>query len=69
MWVLMNALHKTSLRTLGPVTNILKVKNGQKLDEFEPIYVGNYRYWCKLLVFFEHTINHLSFGYARFART
>ena len=65
----MNALHKPSLQAFGPVTNILKVENGQKLDEFEPVYVGNYRYWCKLFVIFEHTINRLSFGYARFAST
>ena len=52
-----------------PVTNILTVENGQKVDEFGLIYLGNYRYWCKLLVIFEHTINHLSFGHASFAPT
>ena len=44
MWVLMNALHKPSLRAPGPVANILTVENGKKIDKFEPIYLGNYRY-------------------------
>ena len=41
MWVLMNALSKPSLVTPGHVTKILQAKNGQKVDEFEPMYLGN----------------------------
>ena len=40
----MNALHKPSLVAPGHVTKILQAENGQKVDEFEPIYLGNYRY-------------------------
>ena len=32
----------------GRVTKILQAENGQKVDEFEPIYLGNYRYWWKM---------------------
>ena len=38
-------------------------ENGQKVNESEPIYLGNYRYWWKMV--FERTINHISFGYVR----
>ena len=34
----------------------------QKVDEFEPIYLGNNRNNEKRFVIFKHTINHLSFG-------
>ena len=44
MWASLNALCKPSLRMPGHVTNILQAENEQKVDEFEPIYVGNYRY-------------------------
>ena len=35
----MNALHKPSLVAPSQVTKILQAKNGQKVDEFEPIYL------------------------------
>ena len=31
----------------GLYSKILPAENGQKVDEFEPIYHGNYRYWWK----------------------
>ena len=45
----------------GHVTKILQSENGQKVDEFEPIYLGSYNTDEKWFVVFEHTINHLSF--------
>ena len=47
------------------VTKILQVKSGQKVDDFEPIYLGNYDIDEKRFVISEHTINCLSFGYVR----
>ena len=44
MWVLVKALCKSSLEALGHVTKILQGENGQDVDEFEPIYLANYRY-------------------------
>ena len=44
MWVLMNALCKLSLGVHGHVTKTLQTEVGQKVGEFEPIYLGNYRY-------------------------
>ena len=32
------------LEALGHVTKILLAENRQKVDEFEPIYLGDYRY-------------------------
>ena len=49
MWVLINALCKPSLGAPGHVTKILQAKGGQKVDDFEPIYLGNYRYWWKMV--------------------
>ena len=40
----MNALCKPSLGALGYLTKILQIKNGQKVDEFESIYLGKYQY-------------------------
>ena len=40
----MNALRKLSLGASSLVTKILQAENGQKVDEFEPIYLGNYQY-------------------------
>ena len=40
----MNALCKSSLGAPGYVTKIVQAENGQKVDEFELIYLGNYRY-------------------------
>ena len=42
--MLMNALCKPSLGASGLVNKILQAENGQKVDEFEPIYLGNYQY-------------------------
>ena len=33
-----------SLGAPGYVTKILLAESGQKVDNFEPIYLGNYRY-------------------------
>ena len=44
MWVLINALCKRSLGTYSLAIKILQAKNGQKVEQFEPIYFGNYRY-------------------------
>ena len=49
MWVLMNISWKTSLGALGHLTKFLQAENGQKVDEFEPIYLGNYPYWWKMV--------------------
>ena len=54
---------QTEFGARGHVTKILLAKNGQKVDDFEPIYLGNYRYRSKWFVIFEHTINHLFLGY------
>ena len=40
----MNALSQPSLGAPSHVIIILQTDNGQKVDEFEPIYFGNYRY-------------------------
>ena len=65
MWVLRNAFCKPSLGAPGLVTKILQAENGQKVDEFEPIYLSNYRCWWKIVCDFEHTFDHLCFGYVR----
>ena len=49
MWVVINALCKQSFGALGHVTKILQTKNGQKVGDFEPIYLGNYQYWWKMV--------------------
>ena len=41
MWMLMIAFWKSSLGVPIYVTKILQAENGQKVDEFEPIYLGN----------------------------
>ena len=58
----MNALFKPSLGAPGHVIKILHAENGQKVDKFEPIYLGNYDIDEKCLVIFLRAINHLSFG-------
>ena len=41
MWVRINGLCKLSLGEAGGhVTKILRAENGQKVDDFEPIYIG-----------------------------
>ena len=49
MCVFMNALWKPSLRAPSHVTKIVQAKSGEKVDDFEPIYLGNYRYWWKIV--------------------
>ena len=49
MWVLMNVLCKPSFKAPSHVTKILQAKNGRKVEEFEPIYLGNYQYWWKMV--------------------
>ena len=40
----MSALYKPSLGDPDHVIEILQAENGQKVDEFEPIYLGKHRY-------------------------
>ena len=40
----MNALCKPCLGAPGHVTKILQAESQQKVEDFEPIYLGNYRY-------------------------
>ena len=40
----MSALCKPSLGAPSHVTKMLQAENELKVDEFEPIYLGNYRY-------------------------
>ena len=64
MWALMNALCKSSLGAHSHVTKLLQAENGKKLT-------SSYQYYISVItdinekwfVVFEHTINHLSFGY------
>ena len=42
--MLMIGLCKPSLGEPGHVTKILQTENGQKIDDFELIYLDNYRY-------------------------
>ena len=44
MWVLIDDLCNLILEAPSYVTKILQAKNGQKVDEFEPMYFGNNRY-------------------------
>ena len=37
-------LGKPSLGTPGHVNKMLHAENGQKVDDFEPIYLGKYQY-------------------------
>ena len=63
MCVLISALCKPSLGAPGHVTNILQLKNGQKvtiLNRYISVITGIDEKW---FVIFEHTINCLSFGY------
>ena len=49
MWVFRNALCWLSLGLPSHVAKISQAENGQTVDEFEPIYLGNYQYWWKKL--------------------
>ena len=63
MWVPMNAVCKPSLGAPGHVIKILRAENGQKLTNLNR-YISVITYLDeKWFVVFEHTINHLSFGY------
>ena len=44
MWVLIIALCQLTLEVPGRVTKIFQTENGQKVEKFERIYRGNYRY-------------------------
>ena len=63
--MLINALCKSSLEAPGHVTKILQAENGLKVEEFEPIYSATTDIDEKSYAIFEHTINHLSFGFVR----
>ena len=43
----MNVLNLTNLGVPGHVTAILEAKNNEKVDRFEPVHLGKYRYWWK----------------------
>ena len=45
VWMLINALRKPSLGAPGLASTSLHAENGQKVDEFVPMYLGKYRYW------------------------
>ena len=49
MWELMNALCKQSLGAPSHLTKMLCTKNGQKVDNFELIYLNKYRYWWNMI--------------------
>ena len=40
----MNGLCKPGLRVPGHVTKTLQAENEQKVGDFEPIYLGKYRF-------------------------
>ena len=40
---------QTKFGVPGFVTKISQAKSGQKVDDFEPIYLGNYWYWWKMV--------------------
>ena len=63
----MNTLCKPSLGASGHVPKMLQAENGQKVDEFEPIYLGTVITDIdeKWFVVFEHTLDRLSFGCVR----
>ena len=63
--MLINGLCKPSLKAPGHVTKMLPAEHGQKVDDFERICLGRYRFGGKRFVFFEQTINRLSFWYVR----
>ena len=44
MFVIINGLYKPSLGAPSDVTKMLLAENGQKVDNFEPIYLGKYRF-------------------------
>ena len=50
MWVLLNAFCKPSLGAPVHVTKISQAENGDKVDEFETIYLGKHRYWWKMVL-------------------
>ena len=49
MWFLFNALCKLSWGAPSHLTKILQSKNALKMYEFEPISLGNYRHWWKMV--------------------
>ena len=67
MWVLINGLCKPSLGAVSHMTKILQAENGQKVYDFELIYLSMIitDFDGKGFVVFEHIVNRLSFGYVR----
>ena len=49
MWVIINGLCKQSLGAPGHVIKLLQAENGQKVDDLEPIYLGKYWFWWKMI--------------------
>ena len=49
MWVTTIGLCKPSLGAPIYVTKVLQAKNGQKVENFEPIYLDKYRFWWKMI--------------------
>ena len=64
MWVLMNALRKPSLGAPGHGPKFYRPKMGNKLTNLNRYISVITDIGEKWFVVFEHTINHLSFGYA-----
>ena len=44
MWVIVNGSCKRSLWEPARVTKMLQAENGQKVDDFQPIFIGKYRF-------------------------
>ena len=63
--MLINSVCKPSLGEPGNVTKILQAKMGKKLTSLNRYILVITDIDEKWFVIFEHTINHLSFGYAR----
>ena len=49
MSLIINGSCKPSLGATGSVTKMLQAGNEQKVDEFEPIYLGKYRFCWKMI--------------------
>ena len=49
IWVLINGLCKPSLGAPGNETKMLQAENEQKVDDFDTMNLGNYRYWWKII--------------------
>ena len=56
----LNGLCKRSLKAPGIVTKMLHAENGQKVDDFEAMYLAKYQFFRKWFMFFLLTINYLT---------